>query len=79
MPKKQLVGTVVSDKLDKTRTVQISEKVKHPKYGKFVNRTKKYLIHDENNEAKLGDLVSIEESRPYSARKRFRLASVIMN
>ncbi len=75
--RKVRVGTVVSDKMDKTVVVAIKTKTKHPLYGKTVNRTKKLQAHDENNECKIGDVVEIMETRPLSKIKRFRLVNII--
>jgi small subunit ribosomal protein S17 len=69
MPKRILVGTVTSDKTDKTVTVLVERKVKHPLYGKIIRRSKKYHAHDENNEYTLGDVVRIEETKPISKTK----------
>ena len=69
MPKRILIGTVVSDKADKTVVVQVERKVKHPLYGKIIRRSKKYHAHDEANEYKPGDIVRIEETRPISKTK----------
>ncbi len=69
MPKRILTGTVVSDKTDKTVTVLVERKVKHPLYGKIIRRSKKYHAHDETNEYKPGDVVRIEETRPMSKTK----------
>lgn len=69
-------GRVVSDKMDKTITVAVDTKKKHPLYGKRVNSTKKYKAHDEKNEAREGDIVEIMETRPLSRTKRFRLVRV---
>ena len=71
--KKTLSGTVVSDKMMKTVVVSVKRFVKHPKYGKFLQRTKKYKAHDEEGKAKMGDIVTIEECRPLSKDKRFRV------
>ena len=72
-----LSGRVVSDKMDKTVTVLIERKVKHPLIGKVVRRSKKFHAHDENNECKEGDLVVIEESRPLSKTKTWRVSKII--
>ena len=72
-----LSGVVVSDKADKTITVKVERKVKHPKYGKFVLRTKKYSAHDENNECGEGDIVKIMETKPISKNKCWRLVEII--
>ena len=69
MPKRILIGTVVSDKTDKTVTVLVERKVKHPLYGKIIRRSKKYHAHDETNEFTVGDTVRIEETRPISKTK----------
>ena len=68
-----LNGVVVSDKMDKTVVVSVSRFVKHPKYGKFYNISKKYKAHDENNTCKTGDKVEIIETRPISRDKRFKV------
>jgi small subunit ribosomal protein S17 len=72
-----LTGRVVSDKMDKTVTVQVERKVKHPLYGKVISRSKKYHAHDENNEYHEGDLVTIEECRPIAKTKAFRVTALI--
>ena len=69
MPKRILIGTVTSDKTDKTVTVLVERKVKHPLYGKIIRRSKKYHAHDEANEYRTGDVVRIEETRPISKTK----------
>jgi small subunit ribosomal protein S17 len=75
--KSELTGTVVSDKMEKTVTVAVERKVRHEVYGKSQKRTSKFLAHNENNEAKLGDTVAIVESRPLSARKRWVVTRVV--
>ncbi|KRL28094.1 ribosomal protein S17 [Limosilactobacillus frumenti DSM 13145] len=70
-------GRVVSDKMDKTITVVIDTYKSAPIYGKRVKYSKKYYVHDENNEAKMGDTVEIMETRPLSAKKRFRLVKIV--
>jgi small subunit ribosomal protein S17 len=75
--KRQIVGVVTSEKMDKTITVQVVRRLQHPIYGKFVKKTKKFLAHDEKNECKEGDLVRIKESRPLSRRKRWQLVEVL--
>ena len=72
-----LTGRVVSDKMDKTVTVQVERKVKHPLYGKVISRSKKYHAHDEKNEYHEGDLVTIEECRPIAKTKAFRVTALI--
>lgn len=74
--KRTLRGKVVSDKADKTIVVQVQRRFKHPIYSKFVNKTKKYHAHDEKNAAKIGDLVTIIESRSHSKLKKWELISV---
>ena len=69
-------GKVVSDKMDKTITVLIERKVKHPIYGKYLMRSSKLHAHDENNECKMGDLVTISETRPISKSKTWKLEKV---
>ncbi len=73
MPKRILVGTVVSDKTDKTVTVKVERKEKHPLYGKIIRRSKKYHAHDEGNEFRPGDTVRIEETRPISKTKTWKV------
>jgi len=75
--RKTRVGTVVSDKMDKTVVVQTSKKVMHPVYKKFVTRRVKYKAHDPNNEFQSGDKVEIEETRPLSRQKRWRVTKLI--
>ena len=70
-------GRVVSDKMDKTITVLVETYTKHPIIGKRVKYSKKYKAHDENNTAKMGDIVKIQETRPLSATKRFRLVEIV--
>lgn len=75
--KRTLVGKVVSDKMDKTITVLVERRVKHPLYGKIVVRSNKYHAHDETNQAKEGDLVEIQEGRPISKTKAWTLTRVL--
>ena len=72
-----LTGRVVSNKMDKTIAVEVQRLVKHPRYGKFIRRTTKLLAHDESNESRAGDTVTIAECRPLSRRKSWRLVSVL--
>ena len=72
-----LSGRVVSDKMDKTITVLIERRVKHPVYGKIISRSTKIKAHDENNQCRMGDLVSIEETRPISKSKAWALVEVV--
>jgi small subunit ribosomal protein S17 len=74
---KQLVGTVVSDKMEKTIVVKLETMVLHPLYKKFVKNTKKVKSHDEKNECNVGDKVRIEETRPLSKEKRYSLVEII--
>jgi small subunit ribosomal protein S17 len=73
MPKRVLTGTIVSDKTDKTVVVKVERRVKHPLYGKIIKRSKKYHAHDEGNEFKAGEMVRIEETRPISKLKTWRV------
>ena len=75
--RKERTGVVTSNKMDKSITVAIKWKEKHPIYGKFVSKTKKYHAHDENNECNIGDTVKIMETRPLSKTKRRRLVQII--
>ena len=75
--RKTRTGVVVSDKMDKTIVVAIKTKVRHPLYGKMVNRTRKFRAHDEQNQCGIGDTVRIMETRPLSKDKRWRLVEVI--
>lgn len=75
--RKERSGIVSSNKMEKTITVAIKWKEKHPIYGKFVNKTKKYHAHDEKNECNIGDFVRIMETRPLSKTKRWRLVEII--
>ena len=79
-PKKQqrtVEGRVISDKMNKTIIVQIDRKVKHPLYGKYVRRFSKMYAHDEDNSCRIGDLVLIEQSRPLSKTKRWKLVEIL--
>jgi small subunit ribosomal protein S17 len=75
--RKERIGVVVSNKMDKSITVAVKRKVKHPIYGKFVNKTTKFVVHDESNTCNEGDLVRIMETRPLSKRKNWRLVEII--
>ena len=75
--RKTRTGVVVSDKMDKTIVVEIRTRVKHPLYGKIMNRTKKFKVHDEKNECGIGDTVRIMETRPLSKDNRWRLVEII--
>ena len=75
--RKQRTGVVISDAMDKTLVVSSERRIKHPIYGKFLRRSKKYYVHDENNAAKKGDKVVIAETRPLSKTKRWRLVEIV--
>ncbi|NPV59742.1 MAG: 30S ribosomal protein S17 [Actinobacteria bacterium] len=75
--RKVRVGTVVSDKMDKTIVVKVETRMPHPLYGKIVRRSKKYTAHDEENQCRVGDLVRIMETRPLSRTKRWRLVEIV--
>jgi small subunit ribosomal protein S17 len=75
--RKTKTGVVSSNKMDKTITVAVERKVKHPIYGKFVKKTNKFHAHDEKSEAKAGDVVKIMETRPISKTKRWRLVEIV--
>lgn len=75
--RKERIGVVVSNKMDKTIVVAVKRKVKHPIYGKFVNKTKKFMVHDDKNDCNIGDTVRIMETRPLSRHKSWRLVEII--
>jgi small subunit ribosomal protein S17 len=75
--RKERIGQVISSKMDKSVTVAIERKVKHPIYGKFVKTTTKFMAHDEKNECNVGDTVSIMETRPLSKNKRWRIVDIL--
>lgn len=75
--RKERVGVVSSSKMDKSVTVVVQRKVKHPIYGKFIGKTTKFMAHDEKNECGIGDTVRIMETRPLSKNKRWRLVEII--
>jgi len=75
--RKERIGLVVSDKMDKSIVVIVNRKVKHPIYGKFINKSKKFMAHDEKNDAHIGDTVKIMETRHLSKRKSWRLVEII--
>lgn len=77
MPKMKVIGVVKTDKMKKTRRVEIPRLMKYPKYGKFVRRRTVCYVHDENDESAVGDTVEIEECRPMSKMKRWKLVSVV--
>ncbi|MEM7101527.1 MAG: 30S ribosomal protein S17 [Bacteroidota bacterium] len=75
--RKERIGVVTSDKMEKTITVLVERKLRHPIYGKFVKKSKKFLAHDENNDCGIGDKVKIMETRPLSKTKRWRLVEIL--
>jgi small subunit ribosomal protein S17 len=75
--RKERIGVVTSDKMDKSIVVSVERKVKHPKYGKFVKKTKKFVAHDETNDCNIGDTVKIMETRPLSKTKNWRLVEIV--
>lgn len=75
--KKTKIGVVTSDKMDKSRVITVERRIKHPLYRKIVKRTSKFMAHDEKNDTNVGDLVKIEESRPLSRRKRWRIIEIL--
>ena len=75
--RKERIGVVVSNKMEKSIVVKVERKVKHPKYGKFVKKSTKFMAHDEKNECNIGDTVRIMETRPLSKNKCWRLVEII--
>lgn len=75
--RKQLIGIVTSDKMEKSISVSVERRIQHPIYGKFVKKSNKFMAHDEKNECSIGDKVRIMETRPTSARKRWRLVEIL--
>jgi small subunit ribosomal protein S17 len=75
--RKERVGVVVSNKMDKTIVIKVERKVKHPLYGKFVKKSTKFMAHDEKNECNIGDTVRIMETRPLSKNKCWRLVEIV--
>jgi len=75
--RKQRIGIVISNKMEKTISVSVQRKLRHPIYGKFVKKSKKFIAHDEKNECNIGDTVRIMETRPISKLKRWRLIEVV--
>lgn len=75
--RKERVGIVTSNKMEKSIVVAVERKVKHEKYGKFIKRTTKFVAHDEKNESNIGDLVKISETRPLSKTKNWRLVEIV--
>ncbi len=77
MATKELLGVVVSDKMDKTVVVSVENRTSHPKYGKIVVQTRRYKAHDENNDCRVGDRVRIQDTRPLSRTKRWNLIEIL--
>ncbi|MEQ6122000.1 30S ribosomal protein S17 [Reichenbachiella sp. MALMAid0571] len=75
--RKERIGKVVSNKMEKTITIEVQRKVKHPIYGKFIGKSKKFAAHDENNDCGIGDTVKVMETRPLSKNKRWRLVEIL--
>lgn len=75
--RKERIGVVVSNKMEKSIVILVERKVKHPKYGKFVKKSTKFMAHDEKNEANIGDMVRIMETRPLSKNKCWRLVEIV--
>mgnify|MGYP000356741818 FL=1 len=75
--RKERIGVVVSNKMEKSITIAVESKVKHPMYGKFIKKTSKFMAHDEKNDCNIGDTVKIMETRPLSKNKNWRLVEVI--
>ena len=75
--RRERIGVVVSNSMDKSITISVKQKIKHPIYGKFVNKTSKFMAHDEENTCNVGDTVKISETRPLSKNKRWRLVEII--
>ena len=75
--RKERIGVVVSNKMNKSIVVKVERKVKHPLYGKFVKKSTKFMAHDENNECNIGDMVRIMETRPLSKNKCWRLVEIV--
>jgi small subunit ribosomal protein S17 len=75
--RKERIGVVVSNKMDKSITIAVESRVKHPMYGKFIKKTSKFMAHDEKNDCNIGDTVKIMETRPLSKNKNWRLVEVI--
>ena len=75
--RKEKIGVVVSNKMDKTVTVLVSQRIKHPVYGKYISRGRKFMAHDEANACRIGDTISIVETRPMSRNKRWRVKEIL--
>ena len=77
MPVKEKIGIVISNKMEKTVVIKVENRYSHPIYGKIVIKTKKYLVHDENQECNIGDQVLVQECRPLSKKKHWKLVKII--
>nr|QJH88329.1 ribosomal protein S17 [Pterocladia lucida] len=77
MPTKQTIGTVISNKADKTVTIIVRKRIPHEKYNKIVTKSNKYYVHDENNICKIGDIIEIQQTRPLSKTKRWKFINKI--
>lgn len=75
--RKEFIGTVVSDRMKKTAIVKVTQVSKHPKYGRIIRKFNKFKVHDEKNEVKIGDQVKIQETRPLSKDKRYKLIAIL--
>ena len=75
--RRERIGVVVSNSMEKSITISVKQKIKHPIYGKFVNKTSRFMVHDEENTCNVGDTVKISETRPLSKNKRWRLIEII--
>ncbi len=75
--RKEKIGVVVSNKMDKTVTVKVSLRIKHPVYGKYISQSQKFMAHDEENACRIGDTISIVEARPMSRNKRWRVNEIL--
>jgi len=75
--RRERIGIVISNSMDKSMVIAVKQKIKHPIYGKFVNKTSKFMVHDEENTCNVGDTVRITETRPLSKNKRWRLVEII--
>ncbi len=75
--RKTKVGIVSSDKMDRSRVIMVERSIKHPLYKKYVKKTSKFMVHDENNDSREGDVVRIMETKPLSKRKRWRLVEIL--
>ena len=75
--RKSKIGVVISDKMNKSRVIAVKRYLQHPLYGKFIRKTSKFMVHDDNNESRVGDVIKVMETRPLSKRKRWRLVEIV--